>query len=99
MVAVEAQFCGVRTVMSDRVPSEAKISDNTRSFSLESPAKEWAEEVLRERNSGNIDAEKYGEFDISTESIKLLKFYGEIIYGSEGAAAYTGQHPVLGKQK
>ena len=97
MVAVEAQFCGVRTVMSDRVPEDAKVLEGTLSMALSESIKNWAESVLKQRDDGRIITEKYEDYDISKQSIKLVNYYGETVYGKE-RAANTGQYFVLGKQ-
>lgn len=80
MAAVEAQFCGVRTVMSDRVPNDAVISNGTLRLSLNGSVQEWAEGILRKKDLGEIEACRYSEYDISKESIKLLNYYENIVY-------------------
>ena len=97
MVAVEAQFCGVMTVMSDRVPEDAKILDSTLSMALSASAKNWADRILEQRDAGKIITDKYDDYDISKQSIKLVSYYEEAVYGKE-KAANTGQYFVLGEQ-
>lgn len=97
MVAVEAQFCGVKTVMSDRVPDDAKVLDGTLSMALSESTKNWADKILNQENSEKVYSNKYKEFNILEESSKLTNYYGEIAYGKE-RAANTGQYFVLGEQ-
>lgn len=96
MVAVEAQFCGVVTLMSDRVPDDAKILDSTFSMALSTSAKNWADSILEERDAGRIITDKFDDYDISKQSLKLMDYYGEAIYEKE-RTANTGQYSVLRK--
>ena len=89
MVAVEAQFCGVRTLISDKVPEEAKVSGGTLSLPLTCPLKDWADRILQQSNKGEIYCEMYGKYDISKVSIVLANYYEEIVYGTE-RTTYTG---------
>ena len=50
MSAVESQAAGVQTFISDRVPSDANISDICHCISLDKPAKFWASEIDRYKN-------------------------------------------------
>lgn len=72
MVAVEAQFCGVRTVMSDKVPNDAKISDDTISLSLNSSVNEWLRAIT---NKSKDDENNRLKYDISIQSVKLENYY------------------------
>lgn len=80
MVAVEVQFCGVVTLMSDRVPDDAKILDSTLSMALSTSAKNWADSILEERDAGRIITDKFDDYDISKESIKLTQYYVKAIW-------------------
>lgn len=80
MAAVEAQLCGVRTVMSDRVPNDAVILNSTLRLSLNDSVQGWAEGILRKKDVGEIENCRYSEYDISKESIKLLNYYENIVY-------------------
>ena len=71
MAAVEAQFCGVRTVMSDRVPEDAEVLNSTLRISLSCTAKEWADSILKQGNFNKNYDDKYDEYDISKGSVKL----------------------------
>ena len=86
MAAVEAQFCGVRTVMSDRVPEDAKVLNSTLIISLSCTAKEWKDSILKQGNFNKIYDDKYDEYDMSKGSVKLTAYYGEIVYEKERTA-------------
>lgn len=79
MVAVEAQFCGAVTLMSDRVPDDAKILDSTLSLSLTCSAKEWADNILQKSSIERINNGMYAKYDISKEAIKLMLYYTETV--------------------
>lgn len=78
IAAVEAQLCGVRTVMSNKVPNDAVISVNTK-MSLNNSVEEWAECVLEKKASGEITHSVYSKYDITKASIKLMNYYGDVI--------------------
>lgn len=88
IAAVEAQFCGVRTVMSDKVPYDAAISANTQIMSLNNSVEEWVECVLEEKASGEITHCVCSEYDITKASIKLINYYEDVI--REKRNEYTG---------
>ena len=69
MAAVEAQFCGVRTLMSNRVPNDAVVADDALRLSLTYSAKDWAENILKKCDSGKISDIKCDRYDILKESI------------------------------
>jgi len=80
IVFVEAQACGVKCVASDRVPQEAKVSDDIIFLPLEKGAKYWAEQILAldttVRNDNHKTISQRG-YDISEVSRKLQEFYIE----------------------
>lgn len=79
IAAIEAQAAGLPTVISDRVPKEAAISDLVFSIPLDVPTDIWAEKIMNlslneDRESSYLAIKKAG-YDIY-ESAKLLeKFY------------------------
>lgn len=79
MAAVEAQLCGVKTVISDKVPDDAVISVNTQRMSLNNSVEEWAECVLEQKAFGEMTHSVYSEYDITKASIKLTNYYGDVI--------------------
>lgn len=85
IVVIEAQTAGLPCVVSDAVPSEAKILEGTEMLNLEKP-KEWAEQILeRERvpKKDTTEAIQRAGFDIACEKERLQQFYESIIIQSE----------------
>ena len=77
IVVIEAQTAGLPCVVSDVVPSEAKILEGTEMLSLEKP-EEWAEQILemaRLSKKNNTEAIQRAGFDITIESKKLENYY------------------------
>lgn len=80
IVFVEAQACGVKCVASDRVPQEAKVSDDITFLPLEKGAEYWAEEILKldvSEKKNNHQRIKECGYDISEVAEKVQKFYME----------------------
>lgn len=50
IVNIEAQLAGLKCVVSDSVPLEAKVSDNIEFLSLNNSYEEWAETILKYAN-------------------------------------------------
>jgi glycosyltransferase involved in cell wall biosynthesis len=79
IVAVEAQAAGLHCIVSDTVPSEAKLTDLVEFVSLKESPKYWASKVLQyaggyaRRNTFReiVDA----GYDIKDSAIWLEKFY------------------------
>ena len=80
IVFIEAQACGVKCVASDRVPQEAKVSDDIIFLPLEKGPQYWAEQILAldtETKSDNHAGIRQRGYDISEVSGKLQQFYIE----------------------
>lgn len=82
IAAIEAQAASLPVVVSDAVPTEAKISDAFLKLSLETSAEEWAESVLRlvnqhERENIKPDVAKAG-FDVKGSVKKLESIYQKL---------------------
>ena len=85
MVVVEAQTAGLPCVVSDVVPSEAKILAGTEMLNLEKP-EEWAEQILemaRLPKKDTTEVIQRAGFNIVCEKEKLQQFYESIIIQSE----------------
>lgn len=79
MVAVEAQMCGVKTVVSTAVPTEAEISENIKFVDLSDGIDVWISAILS-GDSGNIVTESsYEVYDISVQAKKLTEYYVSLI--------------------
>lgn len=80
IAAVEAQACGLPTLCSDRVPSEARLTDLARALPLESGAQAWATAALSmcaadaDRTCA-ADAVKAAGFDVHEVACKLQTAY------------------------
>ena len=80
IVFIEAQACGVKCVASDRVPTEAKVSDDIIFLPLEKGAEYWAQQILAldtETKSDNHLGIRQRGYDIGEVSAKLQQFYIE----------------------
>lgn len=81
MAAVEAQACGLPTLMSDEVPSLAACTDLAEFISLSADAEKWADESLRAyresigHRSDRIEQVRDAGFDINEIAKKLCFFY------------------------
>ena len=79
LVAIEAQTAALKVIASDKVPLEAKLSDYLEYFSLNKNSKEWAEEILKYKNSYERkdmtkEIEKVG-YSIKSSAKELEKIY------------------------
>ena len=79
MVAVEAQASGLKCILSDGVPQEAKMTDLVEYLSLSDSVELWAEKILSCVNE--YDREKYYKniieagYDVNETAKWLEKFY------------------------
>ena len=80
IVFVEAQACGVKCIASDRVPNEAKVSDDIVFIPLEKGAQYWADVILNtdvsEKKDNHARIREKG-YDIGEVADKVQKFYLE----------------------
>ncbi|WP_242825412.1 glycosyltransferase family 1 protein [Desulfitobacterium dichloroeliminans] len=79
MVVIEAQAAGLRTIVSEAIPEEAKLTDLFEYCSLSQPARYWAEIVLNcydgnERRQRNNELRQSG-YDIVTAADELREWY------------------------
>lgn len=78
---VEAQAAGLPCIISDKVPPECILTEGLVDIMLLSASPEaWAAKILKKKNLPRIDRRSeiaaHG-FDITTEAVKLQKFYLE----------------------
>lgn len=82
IVNIEAQACGLKTIVSERVPEIAKISDLLSFVNLSDGEKAWANEIIKskdyERKEQKDILAKSG-YDIDTECEKLIDIYRKLI--------------------
>ena len=81
MVAIEAQAAGLKTIVSDEIPIEAKVTELLEYCNLEQTPKEWAIKIL-ESNNGYLRLDRSKEieengYEIKKASKKLEKIYLE----------------------
>ena len=81
IVAIEAQASGLPTIVSDRIPQEAFISDIITSVPLTEDAKTWAKKIIdmevpKERVLG-LNAVRNAGYDIRESASFLEQFYVE----------------------
>ena len=82
MVAVESQVSGLPSVVSDKVPYEAKLDNFIDFISLKQKPAAWAEIILSKRNFKRLYMSKkecVKRFSIAEESKKLEKIYEQMI--------------------
>lgn len=86
IVAVEAQASGLPVVASDRVPKEVAVTPNVEFLSLESPASQWAGELLKYKGfSRSVDKEQLKPYDITQTCRLLMQVYKRGIRPTEGS--------------
>ena len=80
MGAVEAQISGLKTIVSDKVPEEVKISENIEFLKLSEEL--WVEKILhtqsKQRNTNYCE-----EYDISKAVKGLLEYYNKLLRNIE----------------
>ena len=77
---VEAQASGLPCFISDKVPLECKITNLVTQISLQTPAEQWAKQILSVRGTErkNTCAEITASgFDIAETAKRLQNFYME----------------------
>lgn len=76
MVAIEAQASGLRTIVSEQIPQEAKVTELLEYCNLKQTAKEWANIILQYKD-GYFRKNTYNEIQASgyeiNEASKCLK--------------------------
>jgi glycosyltransferase EpsF len=82
MVAVEAQIAGLPTIVSSRVPIEAKVFDFIDFLDLHEGANKWAEMLISKRNFKRLDTSgepSAKKFSIIDEVKNLEGIYGQML--------------------
>lgn len=89
MVAIEAQAASLRTIVSEAVPEEARVTELLEYCSLSQPASVWAENVLAccgEENRNEVYCRyqpdkqlRQAGYDIAEAAGELGKWYGELV--------------------
>ena len=79
LAAVEAQMCGVKTVVSQAVPSEARISPSTIVMDLCAGASAWADAVTSPCVVEAVPQEIREEYDISFQAEEMVDYYERLL--------------------
>ena len=81
IVAIEAQACGTKCVVSDGVPENALITPNIISISLKEDAKTWTKKIIEFLDiESEKDMTKYiktSGYDINENTKQIEKIYGQ----------------------
>lgn len=83
IAAVEAQAAGIPCVLSDKVPTECKMTINTEFLSLKDSPKIWARHILAYKNIPHMDTYKEiynAGYDIKKNAERLQAFYCNGVY-------------------
>lgn len=85
IAAIEAQAAGLKTLCSDGVPQEAKITALAEHLSLKSGAEAWADKLLEynngyERRDMSMEIKASG-YDVKSTAEELEKIYIDLIKG------------------
>lgn len=86
IVALEAQASGLKTLVSDRIPEECRITNLVETISLNSSCHVWAEKVWEAAHTERSD--RYEEirsagFDIEENAKRLEQFYLNLYQGED----------------
>lgn len=82
MAAIEAQACGLRTIVSYAVPEEARISTGMERMKLSDGAEKWAEIVVTELNNKQILLDDIcKKYNIIFQAEKWTNYYEKILNG------------------
>lgn len=83
IAAVEAQAAGIPCVLSDKVPTECKMTTNTEFLSLKDSPKIWVRHILAYKNIPHMDTYKEiynAGYDIKKNAERLQAFYCNGVY-------------------
>lgn len=75
LVALEAQFSGLPTILSDKVPEEVIITNNVKYCALENSSTEWADIVLNATYKNRKIQTESMKYNIREQAKKLGKIY------------------------
>lgn len=82
MVLIEAQYCGLKCVVSDIIPKEAFVSDNIESVDLSDDIEKWVNTIIAQEekcNSNNrhefLESNSFKSYSIEETSKFLENFY------------------------
>lgn len=82
IVNIEAQACGLKTIVSERVPEIAKISDLLSFVNLSDGVDAWVKAIIDNKDYNREEQKDIlanSGYDINTESKKLIELYKSLI--------------------
>jgi glycosyltransferase involved in cell wall biosynthesis len=76
----EAQTSGLKCLISDKITSEVALTELVTYKSIEEPAKDWADEILKNAESAMLrkdysDEIRAKNFDVRVQASKLEEFF------------------------
>ena len=74
MVAIESQFCGIKTIVSDKVPRDIEISNYIDFCGLDN-IELWIESINKKENNKKMYINKCEKYDILKNADKLVEYY------------------------
>lgn len=86
---IEAQAAGLPCLISDRVSSEAKMTDLAQQISLAESSELWAERAITASQTERINTIEYiraAGYDIQKNAEKLQEFYFKLAAGEKNAS-------------
>lgn len=85
MAAVEAQVCGLRTIVSYAVPEEARVSTEMERVKLSDGVEKWAEIVAAKPDNKKILLDDIcRKYNIIFQAEKWTNYYENILSGKLG---------------
>ncbi len=76
--AIEAQVSGLHGILSDRITTEALVTDLMRMKSIDLPPEEWADEILAadtDNRASKVPEVRAAGFDVKEQAKRLSDFY------------------------
>ncbi len=75
LVAIESQVHGVRTILSDAVPSDVMCNDNCFALNAEEDSSVWAEYILGQNKNDQLQRNDIKNFEIERVIKELVNYY------------------------
>lgn len=91
MAAVEAQACGVRTIVSNSVPRDVILSNYICFIDLNKGADYWSKKIMRSENEAQVELLGEDRFNISARAVELTQYYKKIIASHQDAERYINR--------
>lgn len=79
--AIEAQASGLSGLLSDKITSEAIVTENMKLMSITAPSMDWAREIMNvdiEKRVSMVTEVRQAGFDVKEQAKKMSDFYKEV---------------------